>query len=126
MRNFCRFLELGLGITLVVVVCVTGLERDSKGFHIPMIKAQPGPWKVKAKFSEKSVTLSSSEHSYALNQLSIPYIQDPKIRKLAWGIYWCGTPTMSYLLANSRPTVGELEKNAVKLEANLRNVRRKN
>jgi hypothetical protein len=124
MKAIIRKLELGIGVILVVIVCLMGLEKDSKEFQVSLIKAQPEPWKVRATISNRSVRRSSSERSYALNQLSIPYIQDPALRKFARGIYWCGTPTISYLLSNSRPTNSELKKNAVRLAAGLKNIRR--
>lgn len=73
-----------------------------------------------APHEDRSMRAKLSDNDYALNQLSIPYIEDPYIQAAAARIYWCGTPTIQYLGTHPEPDPLFLRANAVKLAATIR------
>ena len=101
-------------MSLISVTCINGLTSSAGPFELPIVKAPAGPFKVKPS-SLPSFNFTDSE--YALNALAIPYIKDKRLRKMVASLYWCGTPTVNYVMNRGMPEEQVLKDRAVEIEA---------
>jgi hypothetical protein len=101
-------------MALISVTCINGLTSSAGPFELPIVKAPAGPIKVKA---SSLPHLSLMDGEYALNALSIPYIKDEKLRKMVATFYWCGTPTLDYVMNRGMPDEQVLKDRAARIEA---------
>jgi hypothetical protein len=108
-------IHLYLTIVLLSSVCINGLTGDAHYVELAVVKASKIPMKIKPNFINKD-----DNRKYAMSQMALPYIKDAKIRKHMAGATWCGTPTMTYVLKNGRPSENELRMEATLIEAQYR------
>ena len=101
-------------MALISVTCINGLTTSAGPFELPVVKAPAGPFKVKPSSLPQ---LSLMDGEYALNALAIPYIKDERLRKMVASLYWCGTPTVDYVMKRGMPEEQVLKDRAVEIEA---------
>jgi hypothetical protein len=105
-------IHLYLTIVLLFFVCINGLTGDAHYEELVVVKASRTPMKMKPHFINRD-----GNREYAIASLALPYIKDAKIRKRIAAATWCGTPTMTYVLKNGRPSENELRMEATLIEA---------
>jgi hypothetical protein len=110
-----RKIHLYLTIVLLSLVCINGLTSDAHYVELDVVKASIKPMKAKP-----HVYNTDGNRGYAFASLALPYIKDEKIRKEIAAATWCGTPTMTYVLKNGRPSENELRMEATLIEARYR------
>jgi hypothetical protein len=101
-----------LTLVLLSLVCINGLTGDAHYIVLDVVKASNKPLKIKPHVFNRD-----GGREYAFASLALPYIKDAKIRKRITAATWCGTPTMTYVLKNGRPTENELRMEAALIDA---------
>ena len=75
---------------------------------LPVVNAPEGDFKVrpfysadyydpKGRFDDRFWDESHSDISYALDASALEFIREPGVRREVGSVYWCGTPTGTYL-----------------------------
>ena len=107
--------NLVFSLALLSVTCINSLSSSAVSAEIPVVKAPAGPFKVRLTSQPPYHGFVDAE--YALDALAIPYIKNRTLRKMVTLFYWCGTPTIDYVMKRGMPSEQLLKDRAAEIEA---------